>query len=562
MKNLKFVFLFFSLLFFGFLFPFAKVSASDYSIEYWNTWLGESPISPSGDPTATSTASEISFFWGEGSPSGINANGFFARFTKTIYAGRYDMSVISDDGNRVYVDGSLVINSWVDQGYSSTSTATHIISSGGPHTLVVEYYENSGGAAINFDYDLTVTATYAADSNGTLSGTLTQNLTNGATGTPVTAVPNAGYHFVDWSDGSTDNPRSDASLEENISVTANFAINNYTLSYLAGTGGTLTGSTTQAINYGGDASEVSAVADTGFYFVDWSDDVTTATRTDLNISANATLTANFATTTFLLSYTAGAGGSISGDSNQTIDYGEDGSAVTAVADSAYQFSRWSDGLTSNTRTDTNVLANHSYSAIFTAIGSGHAPAVTPPNIVIPPSLSGDHITSQVSNVYQMVISDSKDFAAVSWEPYNEDYKYSEKTLYIKFRSPDGGESEIYKIEPSLKKTETIQSVLSEDQSLIEPENQAEAPKINNKAYSFSRNLKLGMQGEDVRNLQKFLNDNGFTVANQGFGSRGQETDYFGFMTKKALINFQQKMKIEPAMGYFGPVTRGVISSLK
>lgn len=562
MKSLKFIFVSFVLLFFViFLFP-GKVSAADYIAEYWNIGLGESPSAPSGSPAATTTTPSINFFWSNGSPVGINNDGFFARYTKTIYAGSYDFSVISDDGNRVYVDGNLVINSWVDQGYSSTSTASYTISSSGSHTLIVEFYENSGGAAINFDYDLTVSASYTAGANGSLSGTLSQSLINGATGTPVTAIPDTGYHFVDWSDGSTDNPRSDSSLEENISVTANFAINNYTLNYLASSGGSLTGSTTQAINYGSDASLVTAVADTGFYFVDWSDNVLTASRTDLNVSANATLTANFATTTFSLSYSAGAGGSISGDSSQTIDYSEDGSAVTAVADSAYQFTRWSDGSTANPRTDTNILANHSYSAVFSPIGSGHAPAVTTPNIVVPPNLSGDHITSQVSNVYQMVISDSEDFAAASWEPYNEDYKYSEKTVYIKFRSPDGGESEIYKIEPTLRKTDTTQEVLSEEVSVIESKNQEGTPKINNNSFSFSRNLKLGMQGEDVRQLQKFLNDNGFTVSEQGFGSRGRETDYFGFLTKKALTNFQRKMKIEPAMGYFGPVTRGMISSLK
>ncbi|MDO8261324.1 MAG: peptidoglycan-binding domain-containing protein, partial [Candidatus Magasanikbacteria bacterium] len=125
----------------------------------------------------------------------------------------------------------------------------------------------------------------------------------------------------------------------------------------------------------------------------------------------------------------------------------------------------------------------------------------------------------------------------------------------KFRSPDGGESQVYKIEPSVKKIETTQTALSEQSSVIVSEKIEEILK-NNNFNLFSRNLKLGMQGEDVRELQKFLNANGFTLADQGFGSRGQETDYFGFLTKKALIKFQNQMKIEPAMGYLGPVTRG------
>ena len=39
----------------------------------------------------------------------------------------------------------------------------------------------------------------------------------------MTAVPDAGYEFVDWSDSSTDNPRTDSNVTADISVTANFA---------------------------------------------------------------------------------------------------------------------------------------------------------------------------------------------------------------------------------------------------------------------------------------------------------------------------------------------------
>jgi uncharacterized repeat protein (TIGR02543 family) len=38
----------------------------------------------------------------------------------------------------------------------------------------------------------------------------------------ITAVPNTGYHFVNWSDGLTTNPRTDTSITSNLSVTAKF----------------------------------------------------------------------------------------------------------------------------------------------------------------------------------------------------------------------------------------------------------------------------------------------------------------------------------------------------
>ena len=78
----------------------------------------------------------------------------------------------------------------------------------------------------------TYTLTYTAGANGTISGTTPQTVESGGSGTPVTAVPNAGYHFVNWSDASTANPRTDTNVMANVSVTANFAINTYSSAVL------------------------------------------------------------------------------------------------------------------------------------------------------------------------------------------------------------------------------------------------------------------------------------------------------------------------------------------
>ena len=75
---------------------------------------------------------------------------------------------------------------------------------------------------------------------------------------------------------------------------------------------------------------VTAVPNTGYHFVDWSDGVLTAARTDINVTANITVTANFAIDTYTLTYTAGADGTITGTSPQTVNYGADGTLVTAV----------------------------------------------------------------------------------------------------------------------------------------------------------------------------------------------------------------------------------------
>ena len=130
------------------------------------------------------------------------------------------------------------------------------------------------------------TLTYTAGANGTISGTTPQTVNLGGNGTPVTAVPNAGYHFVNWSDASTANPRTDTNVTANVSVTANFAINTYTLTYTAGANGTITGTSPQTVNHGANGTAVTAVPNAGYHFVNWSDASTANPRTDTNVTAN------------------------------------------------------------------------------------------------------------------------------------------------------------------------------------------------------------------------------------------------------------------------------------
>ena len=134
----------------------------------------------------------------------------------------------------------------------------------------------------------TYTLTYTAGAHGSISGTSPQTVADGGSGTAVTAVPATGYHFVNWSDASTANPRTDTNVLANISVTANFAINTYTLTYTAGANGSITGTSPQTVNYGASGTAVTAVPATGYHFVNWSDASTANPRTDTNVQANIT----------------------------------------------------------------------------------------------------------------------------------------------------------------------------------------------------------------------------------------------------------------------------------
>jgi methionine-rich copper-binding protein CopC len=152
-KVLRVIGIFFALTAFGSLIKDAQ--AADYSGEYWNLGSAQtSPSFPGGDADYTSTDSAINFDWGNGSPdASVDNNGFVARWTKTetLYAGDYTFNAGADDGVRVYVDNVLVIDAWVDQGYTTYEETTAITA--GSHEIKVEYYENGGDAVVTASYD-------------------------------------------------------------------------------------------------------------------------------------------------------------------------------------------------------------------------------------------------------------------------------------------------------------------------------------------------------------------------------------------------------------------------
>ncbi len=84
----------------------------------------------------------------------------------------------------------------------------------------------------------------------------------------------------------------------------------------------------------------------------------------------------------------------------------------------------------------------------------------------------------------------------------------------------------------------------------------------NLASVAARDLWLGggSRGLDVRALQIFLNTSGFTLAADGPGSPGEETEFFGSLTRAALARWQAAHGVVPAVGYYGPITRAAIAA--
>ena len=77
---------------------------------------------------------------------------------------------------------------------------------------------------------------------------------------------------------------------------------------------------------------------------------------------------------------------------------------------------------------------------------------------------------------------------------------------------------------------------------------------NSNTLFLTRTLRLKMTGDDVKELQKYLNTHGYILTITGPGSPGNETNYFGGLTKKAVIKFQLANGLE-GDGVVGPNTR-------
>ncbi|MFT3788022.1 MAG: PA14 domain-containing protein [Tepidisphaeraceae bacterium] len=120
----------------------AGSAVNGLSANYYNSLdLSGTPV-----PRIDST---VDFDWTTGSPgTGINADQFSARWTgqvQTVEAGTYTFSVTADDGVRLWVNDTLLIDKWVDQS-ATTYTATITLTAASRVNLRMEYYEKTGNA--------------------------------------------------------------------------------------------------------------------------------------------------------------------------------------------------------------------------------------------------------------------------------------------------------------------------------------------------------------------------------------------------------------------------------
>ncbi len=125
---------------------------------------------------------------------------------------------------------------------------------------------------------------------------------------------------------------------------------------------------------------------------------------------------------------------------------------------------------------------------------------------------------------------------------------------------------INSIREIIKNLQKLLSNIGSDTSLPEKNDVVAS---DNDCLSFDFNLSLGMRSKDIKCLQEILNKNDFILAQDGSGSKGKETSFFGELTRQAVIKFQEHYKdeilspigLKQGTGFVGAMTRAKLNKL-
>lgn len=550
-----------------------------------------------------------------------------------------------------------------------------------------------GAYEYNSGFPATFTLRYTADVHGSLTGSTTQVVVNGGDGTPVTAVPDAGYTFMNWSDDASVAVRTDTSVAEDISVTATFIDNTPpTISAVTSTASStealltwttdemassqvVYGPTTQygvtstvvdlsplVTSHSVSVSGLAACATYHYRVISIDASANSATSTDASFLTLGCVGSSPVSTSTALSITNTEGGSVSlvedtsalvltvpsGFSSSSANFQIkrlDVSAVEAVAgrpsgylaagehvynltaitpssgsisvfdgaltvtmsytasdvlalqESALKIFRWDDGVwtalsdcsvnttlrqvsCSTTHFSTFELFGQNVTAsTATSGGGGAGPA--------PVSVQGD-VTGRLGFVLNegaalttnplVQVRFLADLSTIRGYSLSLDpaFRYASlidlhqaTTTFVLPNQPG-----LYTVYGKLF-SKTGHASAGFRTTIEYRPNRSVSPSVPvlmmpiRSVFVFSRTLRPGSKGEDVHQLQRFLNTSNFLVATKGAGSPGQETTYFGPALTRAVKRFQEAHReqiltpvgLTAGTGLFATKTRQLVQRL-
>ena len=252
----------------------------------------------------------------------------------------------------VQVDGKSV-------GATSSYTLTGI---SGPHSITAAFVPNS---------DYTITATAGPNGSISPSGSVPVYPKGSST---FTITPNTGYSVsnvvIDGKSVGAVTSYTFSSVTANHTISATFAIKTYTITASAGTGGSISPSGAQTVNYNTNQG-FTITPNTGYTIsnvvVDGKSAGAVTSYSFSSVTANHTISATFAINTYTITASAGTGGSISPSGAQTVNYNTN-QGFTITPNTGYSVSNVVvDGKNAGAVTSysfSSVTANHAISATF------------------------------------------------------------------------------------------------------------------------------------------------------------------------------------------------------
>ena len=259
--------------------------------------------------------------------------------------------------------GFIFVN-WTENGTVVSTSSSYQFTMAGNRTLVANFAPIPVG---NFAVVLS--------SNPIVGGT---NTGSGAyaTGTAVTvtATPNPGYTFINWTDNGNVVSSSSSyqfTITANRTLVANYRIVPATqFAVVLSSNPVIGGSTSGSGSFnGGTSVTITAAANTGYSFVNWTDNgviVSTSATYIFVLSANRNLVANFAINTYTLTVNAQNGSVLKVPLSTTYNYGSV-VTLTPTANTGYTFTSWTGDASGNAVPLTVLMtSNKVITANFTA----------------------------------------------------------------------------------------------------------------------------------------------------------------------------------------------------
>jgi uncharacterized repeat protein (TIGR03806 family) len=117
---------------------------------YYTNHTSASPFS--GSPVLVQTNATINFNWGTTGPSPVvGATNFTVRWTGTVqpqYNETYYFYTTADDGVRLFINGQLLINDWVDKTNATSKTNSLPLVAQQLYNLELDYYQKTNTASV------------------------------------------------------------------------------------------------------------------------------------------------------------------------------------------------------------------------------------------------------------------------------------------------------------------------------------------------------------------------------------------------------------------------------